>query len=620
MRNSTFRMSSQSRAMTNKRLRPTDGARKSTIPSSQPFLLRFSIRIGTMEWKLSSFDFEKLSQTWTDEIAAISESHDAKFNKDSSSSDLKDWKSSDRRASFDSIEAVQSLAAPEVPDYEKSFDPPQAHATESTRRSYSRSSSSLYSQSTEWSNPITIKPIAHEQRHMSLQIDETLISDGKFLSFDESEPDLRLVHRQTWAPSTHKPETTTQHSRIDSLQPQSPESSSRRGSFESISKPWLEGRPRPTSFATYHTRDRSKGRIASSRGQKLNSLPNFSRPISRLATDTIGGARLGVDNTQQRYADVEVASPLPMSPARLSPKVLELSNDMVHEERPQPRTSLSVEGNSFHEERKPERKMKNRWSTIPNMLKFNKRRSSITFQEHEKQANLDELRSMNPAVYNSTNSTQPIGDMAPYATEAASRRSSAVNLLPTPQHSPLGISFDKSLRPPFAPWAGVPPSPPPSLNNANRRKSSLGLSPTTAASQLRTPTEMRPTSLHSRKSSTLSSSMASPTSNLTHSRLSVVVPPSPRTSSRRSTPLLERTCILCKASKEHSEFSERRITSNCWHETSTCLTCLQAWVEQHLDERTRCACPECGEAMAYGDVSAFATDALGHRADGRHWV
>jgi hypothetical protein len=84
--------------------------------------------------------------------------------------------------------------------------------------------------------------------------------------------------------------------------------------------------------------------------------------------------------------------------------------------------------------------------------------------------------------------------------------------------------------------------------------------------------------------------------------------------------LLERTCILCKASKEHSEFSERRITSNCWHETSTCLTCLQAWVEQHLDERTRCACPECGEAMGYGDVSAFATDALGHRADGRHWV
>lgn len=83
---------------------------------------------------------------------------------------------------------------------------------------------------------------------------------------------------------------------------------------------------------------------------------------------------------------------------------------------------------------------------------------------------------------------------------------------------------------------------------------------------------------------------------------------------------MERTCILCKAAKDRSEFSERRITGNCWHETSTCLTCLQAWVEQQLDSRARCACPECGEAMAYGDVSAFATDALGHRADGRHWV
>jgi hypothetical protein len=68
------------------------------------------------------------------------------------------------------------------------------------------------------------------------------------------------------------------------------------------------------------------------------------------------------------------------------------------------------------------------------------------------------------------------------------------------------------------------------------------------------------------------------------------------------------------------DFSARRITANCWHETSSCSACMQAWVENSLDRRQKCVCPECGERMAYEDVGSFAVDALGARADGRHWA
>ena len=47
---------------------------------------------------------------------------------------------------------------------------------------------------------------------------------------------------------------------------------------------------------------------------------------------------------------------------------------------------------------------------------------------------------------------------------------------------------------------------------------------------------------------------------------------------------------------------------------------MQAWVESSLDKRQKCVCPECGEGMAYEDVGSFAVDALGARADGRHWA
>jgi hypothetical protein len=131
----------------------------------------------------------------------------------------------------------------------------------------------------------------------------------------------------------------------------------------------------------------------------------------------------------------------------------------------------------------------------------------------------------------------------------------------------------------------------------------------------------------------MATSMTSPTSasSAAASRLSFIspsamTPPQPAFASssastpRRGTPMLERTCLLCRSSKPLDDFGTRRITGNCWHETSTCLSCMQVWVENSMDRRERCVCPECGENMGYEDVGAFAVDALGGRAEGRHWI
>jgi hypothetical protein len=675
-------------------------ASKSLSTTFNPYLLRFSLDIFEMDWRHSTFDFEQSSgrsffdefmpsttpQTRANPTSLDRDSHVTKEYDISPAVSQKQWMNQDlpSPASFDSAEAVEKLAEPKVSKLEKSFDIRRADPTDWMPPSYNPEeiqSIASYSSSPEWaalSN--TLKQNARQSRPMSLQLNNpnllakpTLSSAPSSSSLSKGEPDLRLVHPQTWAAAPAQPSQLMRSQRTESYD-------STRESFEAIEKPWLEGRPRPMSFATYHSRNRSKTKIASSRSSRLNNTyPNFSRKMSsenpdifvneHVDQDTTGGAQGGV-YTQDALAE----SPVPESPAPVQAPPFTRKNTF---ERIGGRM-LSEEEKEFEKENavkeQRDRKAKNRWSTIPNILKFAKpaKRRASNANELDRAAVVEDfirasrdapiLNSQKPipshrySSYNfpTTNEVEPTPSPRPQS------QLRPLDLLPTPQHSPLAMSFDKDLGnsadlpPPFAPWAGTadvntaPPSPPASISNpitnAHRRKSSNPLlspgqsfpSPHMPGSP-RDAFESRPTSLHSHRSSVFSSNMAtsltSPTSasSAAPSRLSFVSPtsmtsPQPGYASsavyspRRGTPMLERTCILCKTSKSVDDFSARRITANCWHETSSCSACMQAWVENSLDRRQKCVCPECGEGMAYEDVGSFAVDALGARADGRHWA
>jgi hypothetical protein len=673
--------------------RPTY-ASKLLSTTINPYLLRFSLDIFEMEWRHSAFDFEQSSrlsifedlepsvtpQTRANPASSNRDSHVAKEYDISPEVPQKQWTQPKRPspASFDSVEAVQKLAEPKVSKLEKSFDIKRVESTDWMPPSYNSEeiqSIASYSSSPEWaalSN--TLKQNARQQRPVSLQLDNprllakpTLPSIPSFSSFGKDEPDLRLINPQTWAaPPVHP---------TQSKQPQRSESyDSGRESFESIEKPWLQGRPRPMSFATYHSRNRSKTKIASSRSSRLNTYPNFSRKMSGESPDVLVDQQYNQDATygaQETHwgEGAVVASPVPLSAPQFQRKNTfeRIGGRMLSDEEKEMEKEKAAKAEKGN-------KAKNRWSTIPNLLKFAKpaKRRASNANELDRVAVIEDFRRVSQNAPEINNQAPMISHR--YSSYNESVRSEAeptpsprpqsqlkpLDLLPTPQHSPLAMTFDKSPRnstvlpPPFAPWAGTadptgaPPSPPASisnpLNNPQRRKSSNPLlspghgypSPLSPGSPRET-FESRPTSLHSHRSSTFSSLMAtsltSPTSasSAAPSRLSFISPttmtsPQPPFASsststpRRGTPLLERTCLLCKASKPMDDFNTRRITANCWHETSTCMACMQAWVENSMDRRERCVCPECSESMSYEDVGAFAVDALGGRADGRHWL
>lgn len=647
-----------------------------------------------MEWRLSTFDFEQSSglsifedfkpsvtpQTRANPAPTNRDSHVTKEYDISPEVPQKKWTKPDQPspASFDSAEAVQKLAEPKVGKLEKSFEIKRVETTDWMPPSYNPEeiqSIASYSSSPEWaalSN--TLKQNARQQRPVSLRLDNpnllakpTLSSVPSFSTLDKSEPDLRLVHPQTWAAPPAHPAHPTHPQRSESYD-------SGRESFESIEKPWLDGRPRPMSFATYHTRERSKTKIASSRSSRLNSYPNFSRKMSGEHPTGMVHEHVGQDaasGAQERTPgqDTLVESPVPLSAPPFARKNTfeRIGGRMLSDEEKEAEKEKAVKAEKSN-------KVKNRWSTIPNMLKFAKpmKRRASNANELDRAAVVEDFvrASQNPPQssgqtpiitnrYSSYNEP-PRSEFEPTLSSRPESQLKPLDLLPTPQHSPLAMTFDKApsnssmLPPPFAPWTGTadanaaPPSPPASisnpLNNPQRRKSSNPLlspghgypSPLSPGSP-RDYSESRPTSLHSHRSSTFSSNMAtsltSPTSisSTAHSRLSFIspttmTPPQPAFASsststpRRGTPMLERPCLLCRVSKPVDDFSTRRITANCWHETSTCSSCMQAWVENSIDRRERCVCPECSEHMAYEDIGAFAVDALGGRADGRHWI
>ncbi|CAO2656817.1 Nn.00g056200.m01.CDS01 [Neocucurbitaria sp. VM-36] len=439
--------------------------------------------------------------------------------------------------------------------------------------------------SPEWTaSPTAMSPNVQRPRSISIQHNITNTGRGSFSSNSSLENSPRLSHTQTWATPPTQYIANARGERPVSYQPQS---------FASLGSPMAnEPRPRPTSFATYpHQRNRSHGKIASSRGLRNNSYPNFSRPISDIAPKAVPGEQMENDGLYQRFQDDEVGPPSPRSPVHAPMSGFE-----------------SIEDKSM-----PEKKPKKRWSTIPHtFMKLAGRRSSAAAQEPPKfEVKIDDLQHMNLTEQNLHWYENGVSQAPP----TPRSQISGIDLIPTPTYSPFDMEhplFEPELPLPFAPWADGPPSPA-SSSDKHRGSGTSSLSPTKKTAPFRLSVDNaacgRPASLHSHRSSVV---VPSPTSTAPQQRPAIDVPVSPRTTpSRRNTPTLERTCIMCKTTKPPFDFVNRRITQNCWHESATCLHCVQSWIETCLNTHgwSQCTCPECGEHMTHEDVNSFARDA-----------
>ncbi|KAF1944072.1 hypothetical protein EJ02DRAFT_108261 [Clathrospora elynae] len=447
--------------------------------------------------------------------------------------------------------------------------------------------------SPEWTaSPATMSPNAQGQRPVSSYPNSPDVARRSTSSQGSCECDHTPVHSNTWTYPTAHHATDARTERPASFHPQS------SASFDS---PPMQPRPRPTSFATYHQRNRSGSKIASSRGLRNNSYStNYSRPMSGIAPKAIAGENIENDMLYQRLSDDEVGPPTPVSPAK-------------------PMHTALDRFESSEDKSKLDKKGKSRWSTIPQTWKnfATRRRSSGAAQEPPKFAVvLDDVRRMNLTQENLHHHENEVSQTP----STPNSRMSTVDLIPTPTYSPLDIKpaqFETPLPPPFAPWAAGPPSP---AATADRRRSSgNSLSPNTAPSRLSVENvpQVRPTSLFSYRSSVvfpLSNSITPqclqrPTLNTTVSSRATTP------SSKRNTPTLERSCILCKTAKPLCEFVQRRFSANCWHEPATCVCCMQSWIEQCLNMQGAegCTCPECGEGMAVEDVVFAAVSPLSGR-------
>ncbi|KAG9188320.1 hypothetical protein G6011_02243 [Alternaria panax] len=479
--------------------------------------------------------------------------------------------------------------------------------------------------SPEWvASPSTMSPNTPGQRPVSSSLDSLDKPRSSISSRGSCECERPQVHPSQWTYPSMNDTKASQTQRPISYHPQS---------FTALDSPPMQSRPRPTSFATYHQRNRSGAKIASSRGLRNNSYPmNHSRPMSGSAPKAVSGENIENDMVYQQYGDDEVGPPTPVTSSKLA-----FSPPPVFSATPATPIHSTLDAFAAIEEKsKPEKKTKHRWSTIPQALKnFGaRRRDSSATQEQPRFATVvEDLRRMNLTqenlhVYETEVSQNP----------TASKRLSTVDRIPTPSYSPFDMSvkstqLETPLPAPFAPWADGPPSPAASADRC--RSSGNSLSPTTMPSRLfveNVPqvrpvsmqslplsTQSRPVSTQSRPvsmQSQRSSIIALPSPNITctapqrYQRPNFDISVSPRAgtpSSRRNTPAIERTCILCKTARPIWEFSERRITANCWHDPATCVECLQSWVRQcaSMHGFDGCTCPECGEAMAREDIGAW---------------
>ncbi len=413
-------------------------------------------------------------------------------------------------------------------------------------------------------SPSVISPASQRPRPLSMQPKSPSIEKRRFTANSSYDSLPRTTPSDSWSSTSSQYGTSKRTERAMSFQPQSATSLS--GSI--VSEP--PRRPRPSSFATYsQARNRSNSKIASSRGLRNNSYPNFSRPVSGICPKVVPGEQ--------------------MEKEMLYPPVIDDTPGLVCPSPPPCPTSRDLEQDT-EDKSKTEKKSRNRWSAIPGTFKkLTKRRpSAVACDNPAPDVKIEALRQATVTDENlyfqkkENTQTQP----APEA------RFLGPALLPTPSNSPLEMQhplFEAPLPLPFAPWTNIPPSP---ATSVVKSPVSPVFSTTRNPSRLSVESipKIRPISMHSLHGSVVSNT-SSP---------SVTTP-------RRGTPVVERTCILCKTPKLPSDFTTR-ITANCWHESATCVDCLQEWVETFFDTSgsSRCPCPECGENMTYEDIGAFA--------------
>ncbi|KAH8732753.1 hypothetical protein GQ44DRAFT_696375 [Phaeosphaeriaceae sp. PMI808] len=442
--------------------------------------------------------------------------------------------------------------------------------------------------SPEWTaSPSTMSPNTHQQQSLPQQPNSPAGQWSSFSSASSSGSITQVLHPQTW-PVPNPQWANHKAERPLSYQP--PSSTSEQGSFSSLGSPQLnEKRPRPTSFATYQPRDRRNSKIASSRGLRSNGYPNFSHPTSDIAPKAIPGENMESHAVKSRFYGTTVSLPSPPSLIRPALNGFDTSNDMIKEEK----------------------KSKNRWSAIPQTFKkLTTRRLSTATQEKRPDMNTVDLRQMN-LTENNMALCETEGSHHPVASKIST---SGVNSLPTPTYSPVEFKsqlVEGALPPPFAPWADAPPSP--ASSQEKRRGSDMSLSPTRKRAPSRLSIESsfqgrRPDSMYSTHSRQSSYGMPSPVRAVPPPPMALAAPTSPWTGSRRGTPVLERTCILCKTTKEPSAFVNRRMSGNCWHEPATCFQCLRSHIEKCVTAQgwEHCTCPECNEIMTYEDIAGFA--------------
>jgi hypothetical protein len=522
--------------------------------------------------------------------------------KEDSDSDLLDkWTNPDRpTSSFNPEETLKKL-----PDSTTKLDTsfikrqPQALA-----RPVSYNPQHLLSP--EWiASPATMSPNTPGQRPASYldSPDKTRSSMSSRGSCECDHPAVHPTTAWTYPPTNQAIESRTE--RPISYHPQN---------FTLMDSPPMQSRPRPTSYTAYHNRNRSSTKIASSRGLRNNSYPmNYSRPMSGIAPKAVAGENIENDMVYQRFADDEVGPPTPITSEKRA--FSGTSTFSITSPTPATPTHNAVDPfEALEEKAKPEKKLKNRWSTIPQALKnFGaRRRDSAATQEQPKFAMVvDDLQRTNL-----TEENLHIYEKEVAQDPSALKRLSTIDLIPTPTYSPFEVKptqHDAPLPAPFAPWAGGPPSP---AATADRRRSSgNSLSPRQLPSRLSVENvpHVRPVSMqshHSHRSSVVA--LPSPNLNSTvpqprHRPSMADMSASPRPLSRRNTPAIERTCILCKTAKPTWEFVERRITANCWHECSTCVGCLRGWVDRCVAEKgwEGVSCPECGEVMGGDDLDGL---------------
>jgi hypothetical protein len=502
---------------------------------------------------------------------------DAKCHDRNDANPLEHW--SERPTSFSSEDAVQNYLEPKT-KLDVSFNKKRPQPLASIRPvSYNPQ----HLLTPEWTvSPAAMSPYTQQQRPNSLQPNSPNVHRSSFSSSSSSGTMPQFVHPQTWPTLHPQQQANGRLQRPVSYQP--PSTTSRQGSISPFDGPELhEQRPRPTSFATYQHRDRRKSKIASSRGLRNNSYPNFSRPISEAEPTEIPGPTFNGNVVPHRFDDREVGPPSPSLPVRTTFETFELGNN----------------------ELKNEKKPKKRWSTIPETLntlkKFANRRTSGN-QEPTPETTTESLQRMNLTEDSLTHYQGEVSHTPVRPNTSAL----GVRLLLTPSHSPLEFKhplFEKDLPPPFAPWADAPPSPTSSLSPTKK-----GLRSRLSIENFK---KKRPESMHShsRKSSLGMPSpltLAPPVQQITHA------PTSSRPTSRYGTPSLERSCILCKTTQEPTAFINHRISGNCWHEPASCYNCLKSHIERCVKAQgwDHCSCPECGELISYDDMAAFAEDGI----------